>query len=94
MCYFFVFVVCDLGPLLVSTNTLNQKNLYKMLTKTTEFYITYAMGGHSIIQVKYLIELMFSIKNLFDKKISELARYRKLYKDTMGRLICFVRTNW
>lgn len=47
------FVVCDLGPLLVSTSTLNQKNLYKMLTKTTEFYITYAMGGHSIIQVKY-----------------------------------------
>lgn len=45
------FTVCDLGPLLVSTNTLNQKNLYKMLTKTTEFYITYAMGGHSIIQV-------------------------------------------
>lgn len=43
-------LVCDLGPLLVSTSTLNQKNLYKMLTKTTEFYITYAMGGHSIIQ--------------------------------------------
>lgn len=48
----FLNIVCDLGPLLVSTNTLNQKTLYKMLTKTTEFYITYAMGGHSIIQVK------------------------------------------
>jgi len=24
-----------------------------MLTKTTEFYITYAMGGHSIIQVTW-----------------------------------------
>lgn len=23
-----------------------------MLTKTTEFYITYAMGGHSVIEVK------------------------------------------
>ncbi|XP_050421882.1 integrator complex subunit 10 [Adelges cooleyi] len=42
-------LVCDLGPLLVSTNALNQKNLYKMLTKTTEFYITYAMGGHTTI---------------------------------------------
>lgn len=48
-----IFAVCDLGPLLVSTSTLNQKNLYKMLTKTTEFYITYAMGGHSIIQVTW-----------------------------------------
>lgn len=48
----FYFTVCDLGPLLVSTNTLNQKNLYKMLTKTTEFYITYVMGGHSVIQVQ------------------------------------------
>ncbi|XP_050540764.1 integrator complex subunit 10 [Daktulosphaira vitifoliae] len=42
-------LVCDLGPLLVSTNALNQKNLYKILTKTTEFYITYAMGGHTLI---------------------------------------------
>lgn len=58
-CFFF-FLVCDLSPLLVSTNTLNQKNLYKMLTKTTEFYITYAMGGHSIIQVKFITELLYS----------------------------------
>jgi len=28
-----------------------------MLTKTTEFYITYAMGGHSIIQVNYFFNL-------------------------------------
>ncbi|XP_022166241.1 integrator complex subunit 10-like [Myzus persicae] len=71
-------LVCDLGPLLVSTSTLNQKNLYKMLTKTTEFYITYAMGGHSIIQnlpdtenyIKTPWEDLFASRERIGKKLS------------------------
>ncbi|VVC32526.1 Integrator complex subunit 10 [Cinara cedri] len=77
-------LVCDLGPLLVSTNTLNQKNLYKMLTKTTEFYITYAMGGHSIIienlpetenYIKTPWEDLFASCERIGKKLSWELRY-------------------
>lgn len=51
-----------------------------MLTKTTEFYITYAMGGHSItIEVKYsnLKYLNKCIKYCFFQNLPETENYIK-----------------